>query len=180
VASAVVADCTCVCPAGVQPSPVVPDADQSASNATMKLFACVRVTLTVCVLLTAAPSVRTKPVQLPNANACNPRSAVPVPVPAAAETADEPDDPAVAVHACAQQELGVVIAVPSGANVSPVAVGVARVIVWSSVNPITRIRSPEFQVSVPVASGGTTMSFQVEPVCEVSVGAATGSPDQPV
>jgi hypothetical protein len=60
---------SCVCPAGVQPIPPVPDADQSADQNTIAEFASVRVTLTVSVAFTPALFVRTKPVEPPYANA---------------------------------------------------------------------------------------------------------------
>jgi hypothetical protein len=56
-----------------------------------------------------------------------PRIATPVPPERVAVTADEPEPAAVASHACSQHELLGVTAEPRAVNVSPVAVGVARV-----------------------------------------------------
>jgi hypothetical protein len=166
--------CTWVNPAGIHPGDVAPTAFQSPEMYAIAEFACVRVIEIVSVAPPCA-FVRTNPVQPPHADAHAPRIAL-VACPDGTVTAPDPELPAVACHACAQQFDAAADADPSAANVSPVAVGVDRVLLVSSVMPRTRIRSPEFHEIDPVTSDVEFVSVQVEEACEVRVGAGICHP----
>lgn len=164
-------------PAGTQPGDVAPTAFQSPPMYATAELSCARVTDTVFVAVPCAFD-RTNPVLPPHAEHQIPRIADRT-WPAAAVTAPDPELPAVACQACAQQLLDAARADPSAENVNPVAVGVAIVLAVSSVTPSTRIRSPEFHVSVPDTSDDAVVSVHVDDVCEVSVGAGMATPNPP-